>query len=616
MATVLTSTLSPTPGVIYTSDPGLRAISRRHAEDKTFRDMTPYLWVDYLCIDQANIQERNMQVGMMSQIYSTASLVISWLGPSDKDSEVSVPLIQKLVSILESSNFEREHSKVRFVASSNPLTEEILSIPDAHYESLSRFYARRYFFRCWVLQEMVLAKDLRILCGPDELQLEDLQQVAEFMIHVKKYNLHEPIGQAFVIPMRLNRGVEHTTAVVNLYTYRNQMSIARAESNTLPFRFQQLLILTRASGCFDPRDKVYAMLGMAPRGAFGIDPDYNKSTEELYSEAIRYWIQETQNLDILCWVIDKARRNLPEFPSWIGEFEVATNINQQELAFTNVVHRATGHSKAPPVVPSLVSSDFRVLTVRGKEIDRVTELAEAWSWHGHGVGYDPLWTSMTLKIPAMYLTGQTRGITYEDAALPILHDLNNLAKTDNSGFILSWDEDRQLESVTCSCPSTLEKFTYSSPSHAQSRGTQSRLLCANPSCFYITELQRNRDFKPDTPSAIPHAPSVPDAQDWDSLFSGAMNHKMHLRRVARTVKGYLGLVPDSSQVGGAVWLSQGARVPFVLRRAVGIERTDEDAPRVGEERWEVVGEAYVHGIMEGEVWKENPEEKLIDVHLV
>src|SRR6201999_2476979 len=40
------------------------------------------LWVDYLCINQPNVAEKNHQVALMGQIYREASRVIVWLGPS------------------------------------------------------------------------------------------------------------------------------------------------------------------------------------------------------------------------------------------------------------------------------------------------------------------------------------------------------------------------------------------------------------------------------------------------------------------------------------------------------------------------------------------------------
>jgi hypothetical protein len=45
-----------------------------------------HLWIDSICIDQTDgsIQERNIQVAMMGDIYEAASDVLVWLGPSDE----------------------------------------------------------------------------------------------------------------------------------------------------------------------------------------------------------------------------------------------------------------------------------------------------------------------------------------------------------------------------------------------------------------------------------------------------------------------------------------------------------------------------------------------------
>ncbi|KAI4960209.1 hypothetical protein J4E86_001831 [Alternaria arbusti] len=48
------------------------------------------------CALRAICKELNTQVGLMAQIYSKASLVISWLGPADEDSEQAIPLMRRL----------------------------------------------------------------------------------------------------------------------------------------------------------------------------------------------------------------------------------------------------------------------------------------------------------------------------------------------------------------------------------------------------------------------------------------------------------------------------------------------------------------------------------------
>ncbi|KAF1841821.1 heterokaryon incompatibility protein, partial [Cucurbitaria berberidis CBS 394.84] len=45
------------------------------------------IWIDSLCIDQMNNEEKSWQVGLMADIYQHADKVIAWLGPADEDSD-------------------------------------------------------------------------------------------------------------------------------------------------------------------------------------------------------------------------------------------------------------------------------------------------------------------------------------------------------------------------------------------------------------------------------------------------------------------------------------------------------------------------------------------------
>lgn len=60
-----------------------------------YQDRARLIWIDALCINQADITERNSEVQLMSRIYSTASAVVIWLGPGD-DSDAEA--ISKIIS--------------------------------------------------------------------------------------------------------------------------------------------------------------------------------------------------------------------------------------------------------------------------------------------------------------------------------------------------------------------------------------------------------------------------------------------------------------------------------------------------------------------------------------
>ena len=57
--------------------PNLEAALRELSKEKVER----LLWIDAICINQADLNERNEQVRMMSSIYQQAARVIIWIGP-------------------------------------------------------------------------------------------------------------------------------------------------------------------------------------------------------------------------------------------------------------------------------------------------------------------------------------------------------------------------------------------------------------------------------------------------------------------------------------------------------------------------------------------------------
>jgi hypothetical protein len=73
------------------------------------------------------------------------------------------------------------------------------------------------------------------------------------------------------------------------------------------------------------------------------------------------------------------------------------------------------------------------------------------------------------------------------------------------------------------------------------------------------------------------------------------------RRLFHTSKGYLGLGPALLQAGDLVCVLAGGAIPFVLRQ--------DSRSSPSKRRFKLVGEAYVHGIMHGEVARQCAVEK-------
>lgn len=125
------------------------------------------LWIDALCINQENHEERNHQVQMMSLIYSGAKQACIWLGEDTDDSTTAIRFIHE---ILKLENFDTISER----------RENALK-----WQSLLLLMQRPWFSRRWVVQEIALAKSATIYCGNDKITWTDFAVAVELFVEVE-----------------------------------------------------------------------------------------------------------------------------------------------------------------------------------------------------------------------------------------------------------------------------------------------------------------------------------------------------------------------------------------------------------------------------------------------
>ena len=69
----------------------------------------------------------------------------------------------------------------------------------------------------------------------------------------------------------------------------------------------------------------------------------------------------------------------------------------------------------------------------------------------------------------------------------------------------------------------------------------------------------------------------------------------------------MGLAPASASVGDMICVVEGSQTPLVLTEAGRLEFDDPDTPDLID--WHFVGDCYLHGIMDGEAWRDTEKEK-------
>ncbi|KAH8590536.1 heterokaryon incompatibility protein-domain-containing protein [Bisporella sp. PMI_857] len=245
------------------------------------------LWVDLICINQSDLQERGNQVDMMGEIYAFAELAHVWLGNSDDSSQRAMALVRG-VSGNEFPWQAQYGGKV--------FGEVYFRVA----EDLSRLYSFPWFGRVWVVQEVWKSQKAIVSCGRDSVPWECVIQANAWMM--------EPHGGGFpgfrlyTLPSIWTQ----LAAIRNTRVDQGSSDFARGSAGEVPFLELLELILEAISlNATDARDKVYALLGMCKEMQTGgsntlaLRSDYTKTASNVFADFTRWWVMEHKSLTIL-----------------------------------------------------------------------------------------------------------------------------------------------------------------------------------------------------------------------------------------------------------------------------------------------------------------------------
>jgi hypothetical protein len=250
------------------------------------------LWVDAICICQADTKERNIQVSRMADIYRSAERVISWSGLEMQDSVQSAMVFLSTLFVDASLEHRRLLERLRQNRRMRPhydkllkLLEGLLAAPlsdqamtDARPKSqdwrdVMALFSLRYWRRLWIVQEVVLARQFRVQCGSCFI---DGRRLIDLLVYLKLTS-----RAADALPSYVLR-VADTAAAKVLY-YKCDMEQLSSRSGGLGL--VDTLVGFAHTRCGDPRDKIYGLLGIAG-DVEGLKPDYGQTPLGLYNDLV------------------------------------------------------------------------------------------------------------------------------------------------------------------------------------------------------------------------------------------------------------------------------------------------------------------------------------------
>ncbi|PMD33029.1 hypothetical protein L207DRAFT_518383 [Hyaloscypha variabilis F] len=146
-------------------------------------DVARTLWVDAICINQENIEERNHQVSQMAAIYGQAQSVVVWLGwPEENEVGSAIGFLgaiprsgEEYIPLFYQDCLGRDHLSFR------PQKYQGRADFRSIRKGLQCLSQKRYWTRLWVIQEALLATDVIVHCGRNCIAWKSLKTFCQFM---------------------------------------------------------------------------------------------------------------------------------------------------------------------------------------------------------------------------------------------------------------------------------------------------------------------------------------------------------------------------------------------------------------------------------------------------
>ncbi|KAI0164350.1 heterokaryon incompatibility protein-domain-containing protein [Hypoxylon sp. FL1284] len=295
-----------------------------------------YIWIDALCINQSDNEERANQVHLMGRIYSQGHAVTVWLGQANGHSSKVQSIISRLASIYSNEIYPSLSGKFQVSDNFGQLvSDESLTRED--WIALEAFFYQSWFTRVWTIQEIALSDLVIVRWGHLNMDWLQLCAAGGFIATMsrERWTLS---GTKLQLPygVHLCSGIVcHYSAVqlthVKLRPDAPSQEWVPADSPFSAAAVIDLLIrATGRNGASDPRDRVYAFVGIWEKVAkeyfnqkISIQADYNKTVQTVYTDFMTVLLRETNSLNYLsvaqCHVNTAKIEGLP---SWVPDYSI------------------------------------------------------------------------------------------------------------------------------------------------------------------------------------------------------------------------------------------------------------------------------------------------------
>lgn len=558
-----------------------------------------YFWVDSICINQASREEKTKQVGLMGQIYSRASSVRVWLGNAGStDVAAAFRLVKHCGQNLTDAQVVDAVREDR-----------------AGAESLTELLHRSYWTRMWMFQEVVLSQNTIVHCGSHQAPWSSFTRLDRISGSHGLWTQAQ-ISHRWILDLR--------RALFRIAHF----SVSEAQARHV----HNILQPTRHLQCHDPRDKLYALLGVCPTLRAMMASDYTKTARGVYITFAKNQMQSERNLSLLAsaglW--DPANGENIDLPSWVPDLRGIEGVDIRYLAGSFLKRFSAAGSSVGACFEFLDECE-NVLVTQGIVLDTVQ------SHQNLDKGRDPHWKGMIHTfcrkngtLSPRSLRQFFRAMIFEDTT--IFGQLTDeTIERDVDAGVYSSIERKIRRKLYRKVYGNLSAGEYLPPLPAELKDrmkqrvkklhkeTMKRLIIGflhelwqhfqSERAVLIEFLESFKDIGIDmlrAPDGL-ESLNLHDAEEvylqWREFMDRAsQTTDKGISAVFDTVNGHIGIGPRIVRPGDRIALVPGCRVPLILRQDEAFFR--------------LVGPCYVSGIMQGEAVRQMGRRKVDRIQII
>jgi Heterokaryon incompatibility protein (HET) len=474
-----------------------------------------YWWVDAVCINQSDVEERNRQVGIMRQIYKRAENVRVWLDAEEErgggDSALAMRLVERMFS--DVPKVEPGEPKPAY-----PEVGEEEKV--RHWRALAALLERPWWERVWVRQEVALNWSVTIHCGDESCDWYVLMSTVEWLNRFVNRMGFDPLQAAGGRQPVADAGGIHVPFYRKVDLFMVVKDQVRNGDKYMDFK--DLIFHTRFCRSTDLRDKVFAVLGLADPEDHKLEADYRLPVQEAYKAAARSLISATGSLDVLGACQNPER--LHGLPSWVPNLQ--DNWKAWPFKPKDGVHDVSASDA------DYSFKDPDILRVRGSILDSVKTMSEG------SVEYNDTFEQLAALLQ-----------TWKDFAATVIDDpdAEYLDKEFVKDHFLGKENERGWMELLSIGHDAGHNLQYSDDAL----------------------LPRDTSREDRTPQLrLAKSLLFPDGVEKNACI-GIYNHLRKNgfgRRLSLGKTGTIGLVPADAQPGDLVCLLSGASFPYLLRK--------------------------------------------------